>query len=184
LEPEKLTELALRAWHECRARRYGWRLLIAGRGEQEALLRTIADQLGIADSVDFLGFRSDIQNLFERASILLAPAPAEPLGLSVIEAMAAGLPIVASASGGHLETVGAVERSSLFEPNDHAEAASRLDRLAFDVDERERYGAALRGFQQAYLDIGRQVDQIASLYRLIGDLGRWGRPATKIIRSR
>src|SRR5688572_10806057 len=83
LEREKRTDFALHAWLECRARRDGWRLKVAGRGAEAATLSALAKQLGVSDTVDFLGFRNDMHLLFERVSILLAPAPAEPLGLSV-----------------------------------------------------------------------------------------------------
>ena len=86
----------------------GWTLDIAGEGSQRTHLERLAADRGAGAAVRFLGFRMDVDELMAAAGIFLAPRPTEALGLSVLEAMAAGLPVVAAAAGGHLETVGTV----------------------------------------------------------------------------
>jgi len=147
LEPEKDTSTALRAWATSGLGHEGWNLDIAGSGSEAALLRSLTLELGISDSVQFHGFRSNISYWMGISSLLLATAPSEPFGLSVVEAMASGLPVVASAAGGHLETVGLHDQAALFPPGDHLAAASLLRDLANDADQRHQYGEALRLIQ-------------------------------------
>jgi glycosyltransferase involved in cell wall biosynthesis len=157
LEPEKAAAEALEAWARV-ADRGGWRLAIAGDGSQRAELTALAARLGIAESVDFLGFRADVHGLLARASIFVAPTPREGLGISVIEAMAAGTPVVAAAGGGHLETAGAVDGAALYAVGDPDAAARELARLMADPAARARYGAALRDRQRSEFSRARQTE--------------------------
>ena len=167
LEREKETAVALDAWARTNAARSGARLWLAGDGSLAAELRAQADRLGIADSVDFLGRRSDISELMGRAALFLAPTPIEGLGLAVIEAMAAALPVIAAAAGGHLETAGRVSPELLFRSGDAAAAARQVDALLADPDQRDRIGAALQERQRQHFTVDRQMDLIAEIYRRV-----------------
>jgi glycosyltransferase involved in cell wall biosynthesis len=167
LEPEKRTDLALDAWRRSGLSADGWRLVVAGAGQELARLQAQAERLGVAGSVDFLGARSDVDALLRRAAILLAPRPDEAFGLSVVEAMAAGLPVVAAAGGGHLETVGAVEGAAVYEPFDTGQAGRLLADLAADPDRRTAYGAALQAAQRERFSVGRHVDATLDLYESV-----------------
>lgn len=136
LEAEKRTDHALEAFARSGLAALGWRLHIAGDGAERADLQRQAGLLGIGAATQFLGHRSDVDELMQRAAVLLAPCPVEGLGLTVLEAMAVGLPVVAAAAGGHLETVGAVAGSALFAPEDCDAAAAALRGLALDPDRR------------------------------------------------
>lgn len=167
LEAEKSTAVAIHAWARSTARRTGWRLHIAGDGSERAELERLTRDLGVTDSVRFLGHRSDVGELMTRAGILLAPTPREGLGLSVLEAMARALPVVACAGGGHLETVGSVTDSATFAPDDAAAAARALDLLAADDARRVDYGVRLQRAQRAHFTVARQVEQTLDLYRSV-----------------
>lgn len=144
LETEKDTFVGVDAFRRSGLAARGWRLHIAGRGAQEARLRASHD-----DSIEILGYRSDVRELMASASIFLATSPFEHFGISVVEAMACGTPVVATARAGHLETVGAVSPETLYEPGDFENAADLLNALATDDERRSELGAALRG---AYLE--------------------------------
>lgn len=75
-------------------------LWLAGVGPEEAALRALADQLGVAARVRWLGWRDDTGPLLRAATVLLCPSRHEPLGNVVLEAWAAGTPVVAAASAG------------------------------------------------------------------------------------
>ena len=165
LEPEKRTDLGLQAWQRSGLGEAGWSLWIAGRGRERAALEVLAAELGIGGSCTFLGERSDIDQLLSQASIFLAPRPDEPYGLSVVEAMAAGLPVVAAAGGGHLETVGRAEGAALYQPADTAEAGRLLAALAGDAVRRAAYGATLQGLHARCFTIGGQVAATLEIYR-------------------
>lgn len=165
LEAEKATDVAVRAFARGRLSRRGWRLDIAGEGAARPQLERLAVSLGIASATRFLGRRSDVPALMRRAGIFLATCPVEGLGLSVLEAMAAGLPVVAARAGGHLETVGAVPGAALF--GDVAEAALQLARLADEPRERERYGGALQRLQRERFTVETQALATEAVYRSV-----------------
>jgi len=98
------------------------------------------------------------------ASILLAPAPQEPFGLSVVEAMARGVPVVAAAGGGHLETAGRARPDCLFPPGNVAAAANRLATLGDDRQLRRSCGDDLRSYQRTHLSIEAHVDRLLAVY--------------------
>ncbi|GAB3611874.1 hypothetical protein GCM10027415_02140 [Humibacter ginsengisoli] len=157
LESEKRTDVAVRAWASARVPE-GWRLVIAGEGADEPALRRLVADLGVEGSVDFVGFQSDVGDWLRRASVFLAPTPREGLGLAVLEAMAHGLPVVAAAAGGHLETVGSVQGSELFPPGDADAAGHLLAALIRDGARRREYGEALREAQRAQFTVEAQTE--------------------------
>jgi len=164
LEPEKHTQDALDAWARSGLETSGWELWIAGDGSARAELTRRA--AGIA-GVRFLGHRHDLPHLREQVGVFLATAPAEPFCLSVAEAMAAGLPVVAAAGGGHLETVGASCPELLYPPGDVDACATLLRRLADDEHARRALGGRLRDHQRTALTLNGHVDQLVDVYRRV-----------------
>ncbi|MCW2582465.1 MAG: hypothetical protein JWQ53_1255 [Klenkia sp.] len=165
LAPEKDTPTGLRAWAASGLGDRGWRLVVAGDGPDRTALEDLSSELGIDDSTDFPGWVSAPEALFRRASVVLAPAPAEPCGLSILEAMAWGTPVVTTASGGPLETVGRAHDAALFPPGDAAAAARLLVRLADDEGARQAYGSSLRDLQRTEFDLAGHVDRLDQVYR-------------------
>jgi glycosyltransferase involved in cell wall biosynthesis len=162
LTVEKSPQLGLRAWSESGLADRGWRLAVAGVGGLGQDLVDLADRLGVAGSVDFEGLVADTDTLLEGTSVLLAPAAAEPFGLSVVEAMAHGVPVVAAGGGAHLETVG--EDGLLFPPGDASAAARYLADLAEDPSRRLEVGAALRQRQRHRYSLPDHVLALEALY--------------------
>ena len=163
LEPEKRTTDALRVFAESGVAHRGWRLQVAGDGVDRGAVVSLAAELGIAASTDLLGRRDDVPTLMSQAGILLAPTPREGLGLAVVEAIAAGLPILAAGSGGHLETVGSIPEGQLY--TDLTDAAERLGALADDEGGRAAYGAALWAAQREKFTLARQAAATEAVYR-------------------
>lgn len=95
----------------------GWNLTLVGDGSQRAHLQELIQHEQI-EGVCWAGHVADVRPYLAQAGLLLAPAPGEPLGLSVLEAMAAGVPVVASLAGGHLETLPALLRERGFAAGD------------------------------------------------------------------
>ena len=116
-------------------------------------------------SVEFLGHRRDMWELMRAAGVLLAPRTDEAFGLSVVEAMARGLPVVAAGSGAHLETVGSAPGAALFEPGDADDAARLLRELADSQEERESYGARLQVVQRERFTVEQQARRTDAVYR-------------------
>jgi glycosyltransferase involved in cell wall biosynthesis len=164
LEPEKDTGTALRAWAASGLADAGWRLVVHGTGSESGRLRELAASLSVNESVTFAGFTDDVRAVLRTAEIMLAPAPAEPFGLAVVEAMAEGTPVVAAAGGAHPETLGPDGR--YFAPGDVDACAAQLRALGHAAeDERRAVGARLRERQRTLFGIGTHVDQLERLYR-------------------
>ncbi|GAB2524552.1 glycosyltransferase family 4 protein [Paramicrobacterium agarici] len=164
LEPEKATDVAIAAWAASRARDEGWELHIAGDGSERVRLQHQAAALGVRDSVRFLGHQENVRALMPDAGVFLAPTAREGLGLSVLEAMACALPIVASSTGGHAETIGSVEGALLFQPDDVRGAARLLDVAVADAECRRRYGLRAQRVQRERFTVHAQADATLAVY--------------------
>lgn len=165
LQPEKHTELALRAFHSSGLMGRGWTLEVAGTGPQHPALARVAAELGIAGAVRFLGFRSDLPSLMRRSGMLIAPAPFEHFGLTVLEAMSHGLPVVAAHAAGHAEMLEGLDPRALFRPDDTANAAENLRALADDPSGRAALGEAERARQAATFSLDAQARATDAVYR-------------------
>ena len=102
-----------------------------------------------------------------RAGIFLAPRPDEAYGLSVLEAMAAGLPVVAAGGGGHLETVGRLEHAALYPPGNLAAAADLLTGLAEDAERRGALATAQQLLQRSSFTLETQERATDAVYRRV-----------------
>ncbi len=113
--------------------------------------------------VTFVGETPDVAGEFSQAGILLASAPGEPLGLGVLEAMAAGVPVAAPRAGGFLETVGRLPRAPSFPPGD-ADAAAAALRLLSSDSLRAELSAEGRSLIARHFTVSRHVDGLIEQY--------------------
>lgn len=123
------------------------RFVLAGDGSERAALEQQADALGLQPHVTFAGQVPNAalrQMLSQEWSVFVLPSLEEPLGVVVVEAMAAGLPIIATRAGGVLDLVQDGETALLVPPSDSAALAAAQVRLAHDPALRQRLGAAAR----------------------------------------
>lgn len=165
LQEEKRTDIAVRAFAASHIWRSGWELEVAGSGPEHDHLVLLAAELGVAEHVRFLGFRSDVESLMDQAGMLFASAPFEHFGLTVLEAMAAGLPVVATAAAGHVEMLGEFDDRALFTPGDVEGGAARLRALAGDPHARAMLGIAEHERQVVAFSARRQADATDAVYR-------------------
>lgn len=135
LARQKNYPLLLRAVARLRAGR--WRLVILGTGPEEAALRGLAEELGIADRVRFEGFVADPAPFFRHARLLALSSDWEDLPAVVLEALACGCPVVATACSESLAAVIAeADYGLLVPPGDEAGLATAIDTLLRDPPER------------------------------------------------
>lgn len=166
MEPEKHTHIGIRAFVASGLAREGWTLELAGDGSEREGLVELAGSLGL-EAVRFLGFRSDLQAIMDRAGILLAPCPNEGFGLALLEAMASGLPAVAADASGHAEILAGLDPRSRFAPDDVDEAARQLRALAEDDAGRAALADAARERQQRLFSLRAQADATEAVYRSV-----------------
>ncbi len=124
------------------------------------------DALGISSCVRFVGFDADIWPVWFGSDIAVVPSTEpEPFGMVAIEAMAAGLPVVASEHGGLLDIVVHEQTGLLVAPRSSRALADALARLIADAPLRELMGQAGLKRQALHFSLDAQVEQTASLYR-------------------
>jgi glycosyltransferase involved in cell wall biosynthesis len=141
----KNTQSLLRAFASLRRTHSGAALRIVGEGPELPSLRSLAGQLGIEDVVSFVGSldgMSSLQKEYARADIFCLPSLQEGFGIVYLEAMAAGLPIVAARAGAVPEVAPEEEVSLLVPPDDDQALAEALHRLAESPDRRRELGMA------------------------------------------
>jgi glycosyltransferase involved in cell wall biosynthesis len=109
--------------------RPGVHLVLAGDGELAAAYKTLAEDLGVHDHISFLGWRSDVGELLEAADLFVLPSINEGMGRAVIEAMHAGLAVVATHVGGVPMIVEEGVTGHLVPPEDPASLAAAIGRL-------------------------------------------------------
>jgi len=144
LIPIKGHLVLLRAFAQARSRVPGVRLDVAGRGPLEPALKSYARELGLADSVRFLGFVSPVQKAIEDSAIVVVPSVGEGFGMVALEAMERARPAIASAVGGLPEIVADGE-TGLVVPSADAEAlADAIVALAGDLPRASAMGSAGR----------------------------------------
>lgn len=139
-------------------------LLIAGVGFLDSSLKELATRLGVSNSVRFLGRRDDVPALLESADIFVFPSVYEGLGVSLIEAAAAGKACVATAVGPLPEVIEHGESGVLVSPQSSGELAQAITRLGQDADLRARLGCRAAETAQHKFAIGRAVGQLEQVY--------------------
>jgi glycosyltransferase involved in cell wall biosynthesis len=118
--------------------------VIAGDGPEHRRLEEYAKQIGVEDRVRFLGQREDVSGLLANCDVFVLPSLYEGLPLSVLEAMAAGKPVVATSIGGTKEAVVDGVTGLLIPPRDPSSMAAAIRKLLFDTSLAKRLGAAGR----------------------------------------
>ena len=113
---------------------------VCGKGPEEKNLLAIAKNLGVSEKLHFLGFRSDIKELLAASDIFLFTTKQEGLPRSMMEAMASGLPCVASRIRGNTDLLQNVEGGYLCDINDISTYAEKLNMLACDGELRQKMG--------------------------------------------
>lgn len=145
------------------------RFLMVGTGPEESRIRAIvAASPLLRDTVTLAGYRSDSRDLLADCDVFANTSiEPEPLSRSALEALAFGLPIAASNSGGNPEIVVDGENGFLFEPGNHAGLAEVIRRLADDAGLRSRLGAESRRRAETIFSAGRHRREIESVYAAI-----------------
>ena len=170
LIPRKGHRYLLAALPALLARHPRLKVLIFGQGPLEAELRAEVEAAGLAGAVHFTGFRHDLPRWLGGLDLLVHPADMEGLGVSLLQASAAAVPIVTSRAGGLPEAVQDGVTGILCPPGDVAALGAAIDRLAGDPALRARYGAAGRARILAEFSIDAMVDGNLRIYRQV--LGR------------
>ena len=143
-------------------------------------LYQVAQDLGVAESVRIVGFRSDIPDLMAAADVFTMASLAEPFGLVYLEAMAMRLPVVAFASGGTPEVVADDLTGLLSDPGDSRQLTDNLLSLLGDPMRRHHMGIAGRQRVEAFFTTPRMAADVNAVYQRLTSTMDAGTEATLV----
>ena len=141
------------------------RLRLVGDGPERARIEADVATRGLAGDVEFLGERLELPDVLRDADLFLLPSETESFGLAALEAMACGVPVVASAVGGLGEVVPDGEVGFLRPVGDVAAHAEAAGRLLSDEPLRRAMGAAARRRAETLYRIDPAIDRYLEIYR-------------------
>ncbi|MGD0292046.1 MAG: glycosyltransferase family 4 protein [Candidatus Binataceae bacterium] len=139
-------------------------VLLAGDGPLEDEIKAQCAHFGLANSVRFLGYRSDTRKLLAAADIVVLPSRIEGLPLVAVEALASGRAVVATAVGGTPEVVIDGDTGLVVPPEDPFRFAEALERLLSDPERRTSMGTRGRALVEERFDVRSQVERTIALY--------------------
>ncbi len=142
-------------------------LLLVGEGPERASAQALARRLGIQERVRFLGRLDRIEEVTAVADVCLLPSELESFGLSALEAMASGVPVVGSDAGGLPEVVRHAETGFLLPVGDVEGMAARTIEILKDDEHRRALGRAARCRAAALFDADRIVSQYEHFYESV-----------------
>ncbi len=140
------------------------RLMIVGEGAARPGLRTLAGELGISEAVIWTGFRQDIPRLLAAMDVFVQPSSNEGLSLSILEAMAAGKPVVITDVGGAQEVVSDRETGLLVSPGSARALAESISGLLADSSYRAALASAARQSISRRFGAGRMAEDYEQVY--------------------
>jgi len=140
------------------------RLVMVGDGPLRAEAAAVIEAAGLAGQVWFAGDRDDTPALYRGFDVFALPSDTEGISNTILEAMACGLPVVATEVGGNAELVAAGETGRLVPPGDAESMAEALGDYVVDADLRRRHGAAARARIEALFDLDQMVARYLAVY--------------------
>jgi glycosyltransferase involved in cell wall biosynthesis len=147
-------------------------LALIGLGPLEEELRRTAAELGVASRTTFLGSRNDVFELLPLFDLFGVSSQFEGFPIALVEAMATGLPCIATAVGGIPEIIRPGENGLLVPPGDHLALRAAIEQMMLDPELARRCGAAARVAAED-LDLRKAVGQLEQVYsQSLGDRPR------------
>lgn len=145
-----------------------FKLVLVGEGPMRALLEQHARRLEVDDGVEFLGARTDIADVLRRMDVFVLPSLSEAAPITMLEAMACGLPVIGTQVGGVPDLIGDNARGTLIAPSDPDALAAAVTQYVKDPELRRRHGEAARQFVVAHYDIEQTAHSYRQLYEAAG----------------
>jgi glycosyltransferase involved in cell wall biosynthesis len=139
-------------------------IVIAGDGPARDRLEKLAANLNVRDRVRFLGFREDVGDLLAAADLVVLPSLREGLSISLLEAMAAGKPIIATSIGSQREVASHADMARLVPAASAAALSEAIVRLADNPPLMARLGASARTVYESWYTENRMLQCYRQLY--------------------
>jgi glycosyltransferase involved in cell wall biosynthesis len=175
LEPQKGHAVVIEAAARLRDRFPRLRYLFVGGGSAEGAVRAEVARRGLTDRIIFTGFRTDSADLLRAADLSILVSTKEGLSNTLLESLAAGLPVIASRVGGNAEVVSG-DVGVLVPPRDPDALTQALADLVADPLARARMGERGRERVRQEFSVGRMTAETAALYEELGGPRRFAAP--------
>ena len=140
------------------------KLFIVGDGPDRQRCQELIEHGGLGERVVLLGHRDDVQDLLKSSDCFVLASSTEGLSCSIIEAMAAGLPVVATAVGGNAELVMEGVSGFLVPPDNPTALAFRLNEMVLNEEKRRQFGQAGLALATQGLSLSSMVKKYVSIY--------------------
>jgi len=140
-------------------------LIIVGSGDLQPQLSRMARELGIVESVEFAGLQSDVRAQFHGGGVAVLPSRCEGMSNALLEAMACGLPCIATRVSGSEDLITHGINGLLVEPEDYGGLAQALLTLLRDPLLAQRYAQAARATIENHFSLDEVADKYVELYR-------------------
>ena len=160
----KRTDLLVQAFASIRRAHPSAELQIVGDGPDRADVERRVRELGVQEGVRLLGDRDDVPELLSRSGCFVLASDYEGCPLAVIEAMAAGVPVVATGVGGVPELVEDGRTGFVVAPGDPQALAAAVERVLLDPEGARKMGEAGRAIARSRLSRERMVGELVRLY--------------------
>ena len=167
LSPEKDIATMLKAVQIVCAQKPDFKLTIVGDGAERTTLMALANELNINKHVTFLGERNDIPDLLKRASIYVGSSLTEGISLTLLEAMAVGMPIVTTDVGGNREVVKNDLTGKLVPPSNPQSLAEAILDMYQNQNQWEEMAIKSRERVEKHFSITRMINDYEKLYQTI-----------------
>ncbi len=164
LDPQKSPRLLLTVFERLSSQHSGWQLLFVGDGPLRGELEQFVTDQHLEGSVRFAGWRPDVPELLKTADCLVLPSLWEGMPNIVLEAMAAGLPVVVSRVEGTDELIKFDETGLLVEPGSDLELEEAIERLLTDNDLAEKLGQAAQQLVKSCFTFDRMVASYEQIF--------------------
>lgn len=170
LQKEKDLDVLISAMTQVREKFPDARCIIAGEGDERAMLAELVEKLNLNNTVELAGFVDSIADLMSAADVFVLPSAAEPFGLVLLEAMALGAPIIAVNDGGPPEIVVDGETGLLVPPRDSDSMAKAIIEIVSDQSRAQTMGEAGRTRYEQLFTRERMARETRTVYEKVLNL--------------
>lgn len=164
LNKQKGHDIALKALASLNHEQYDWKLDIVGSGEEFDRITNLIKQLGLEDRVELWDATLDVVEEYQNHDMLLMPSRWEGLGLTAIEAMAAGRLVIAANVDGLAEVITHGENGLLFIPEDSQDLAKKIRYCIDNPEGAKQIASKARSHTKEKYDLSRMVDSYRAIY--------------------
>jgi glycosyltransferase involved in cell wall biosynthesis len=164
LTPQKAPEFLVDTWASIPWKAVANKLLLIGEGEKQMLLEKRIKENGLEDSVVLTGKVENVEDYLKAADVFILPSVTEGMSMALLEAMATGLPIVASRVSGTVDVIKDGENGLLFESGDREGLIRCLRAVTASSALREGLGEKARETVEQRFSLDRMVDRYITLY--------------------